>query len=465
MKALSLLSALAIFSGVQAGVPLEPENGKIYFGAWYARPNGDTPAAINTRVGKKLAMFQSDFNITDTINEGNPLQFLQQMDETKSDAIMYLTAYPMYGFDSVTDKAIDDLANLVANVTNSGRRVFLRYASEMNGNWFAYGRQPRKFIDSFRKVVTAVRSKSKPETVAIVWAPNSSNGYPFANDPAKYPYPAPLINSSHPDWDILDTNGDGQLTVQDDPYSPYYPGDDYVDWVGMSQYHYGSVFSDKYDAWVDNSLPNGDQIHQMIRGGNNKTLYDFYGMFCEGGKTNASQGGKPFQLTETGSTFHIRLRNETEYADPGPGRVAIKKAWWEQFLNEAFITQFPHFKAFNFFEFQKYEESSLRDFTNLGPNPSTLDPFTGAQIVNETNAVLDAFLADLPNFEMHLIWGNDSDIDSKKPKQNETAGGNGTGQPNSPSGSVNLSGAEGSRVGLAAILGAVAVGLVGLVVV
>lgn len=102
-------------------------------GAWYARPNGDTPAAINSRVGKKLAMFQSDFNITDTINEGNPFQFLQQLDESKSDAIMYLTAYPMYGFDAVTDKAIDDLANLVANVTNSGRRVFLRYASEMNG--------------------------------------------------------------------------------------------------------------------------------------------------------------------------------------------------------------------------------------------------------------------------------------------------------------------------------------------
>lgn len=63
----------------------------------------------------------------------NPMQFVQQVDATQTDAIMYLTVYPMQGFDTVTAGAIDDLANLIGNYTNSGRRVFLRYGSEMNG--------------------------------------------------------------------------------------------------------------------------------------------------------------------------------------------------------------------------------------------------------------------------------------------------------------------------------------------
>lgn len=37
----------------------------------------------------------------------------------------------------------------------------------------------------------------------------------------------------------LDTSGDGQLSPLDSPFSPYYPGDEYVDWVGLSVYYKG----------------------------------------------------------------------------------------------------------------------------------------------------------------------------------------------------------------------------------
>ena len=53
-----------------------------------------------------------------------------------------------------------------------------------------------------------------------------------------------------PDFKALDTNGDGVLTMADDPYGPYYPGDDAVDWVGMSLYHWGSSY-----PWGANALP------------------------------------------------------------------------------------------------------------------------------------------------------------------------------------------------------------------
>ncbi len=40
---------------------------------------------------------------------------------------------------------------------------------------------------------------------------------------------------------MLDTNGDGKLDMSDDMYTPYYPGDEWVDWVGMSIFHFSQV--------------------------------------------------------------------------------------------------------------------------------------------------------------------------------------------------------------------------------
>jgi soluble lytic murein transglycosylase-like protein len=67
----------------------------------------------------------------------------------------------------------------------------------------------------------------------MLWAPNYGGGYPFASGQ----YNA-LPGTS--DFALLDTNHDGVLNMSDDPYLPYYPGDDAVDWVGMSLYHWGS---------------------------------------------------------------------------------------------------------------------------------------------------------------------------------------------------------------------------------
>ena len=41
------------------------------------------------------------------------------------------------------------------------------------------------------------------------------------------------------DFALLDTNHDGHLSNTDDMYSPYYPGDDVVDWVGLTVYYWG----------------------------------------------------------------------------------------------------------------------------------------------------------------------------------------------------------------------------------
>ena len=51
----------------------------------------------------------------------------------------------------------------------------------------------------------------------MLWSVNSGGGYPFPNgtDIASY------VSSA--DFKLLDTNGDGSITMADDPYAPYYP--------------------------------------------------------------------------------------------------------------------------------------------------------------------------------------------------------------------------------------------------
>ncbi len=49
-----------------------------------------------------------------------------------------------------------------------------------------------------------------------------------------------MINGTA-EWHALDTNDDGWVDMYDDPYTPFYPGDQWVDWVGMNMYHMGQV--------------------------------------------------------------------------------------------------------------------------------------------------------------------------------------------------------------------------------
>lgn len=115
-----------------------------------------------------MSFFHSDVNITSVFQSDAFENFMDHLDSTKTDAIAFLTVYPYDGFDVVSDAAITDFSTRVAAHLKKGRRFLIRYGSEMNGkqrsihafvgNWFAYGKQPTKFIESWKRVVSAVRS-------------------------------------------------------------------------------------------------------------------------------------------------------------------------------------------------------------------------------------------------------------------------------------------------------------------
>ena len=91
----------------------------------------------------------------------------------------------------------------------------------------------------------------------MVWAPNNGGGYPFAASGTHL-----CLKGWCSDFDLLDTNGDGELGMDDDMYAPYYPGDDVVDWVGMTMYHWG-----RKAPWGNNTLPEPMAFLDRVRGG------------------------------------------------------------------------------------------------------------------------------------------------------------------------------------------------------
>lgn len=92
-----------------------------------------------------------------------------------------------------------------------GRPVFLRFASEMNGSWTAWHENPALYREAFAEAARIVRTEAP--NVAMVWSP----GY-----------------------------------VGDVDYHLYYPGDEFVDWVGINgyteAYFLGSLTSSQKDA-------------------------------------------------------------------------------------------------------------------------------------------------------------------------------------------------------------------------
>lgn len=106
--------------------------------------------------------------------------------------------------DIIQGKADQKIAEWASAAANYGKPVFFRFLAEMNGNWNSYSeafdpsQTHQMYVQAWRRVVEGFR-KAKADHIIWVWAPTSVD-----------------IGNIH--------------------WADYYPGDDYVDWVGMSVY-------------------------------------------------------------------------------------------------------------------------------------------------------------------------------------------------------------------------------------
>ncbi|KAI9022686.1 hypothetical protein DFJ74DRAFT_643435 [Hyaloraphidium curvatum] len=308
----------------------------VLWGPWiqYYEEIWDGPGIYAGRVKANPSLFQYNIEI-ERVLLPDPRPFLQGVIATGTDAAFYLTVYPFKGWEVVTEAALDDLVAFCREVIQSGRKMILRFAPEMNGTWFSYGQHPSYFKMMWMAVWNAIKADPIARQTDMMWAVNSIQGYPFCGG-------SQYCGQGKPWESEMDTNAPEGLDGDDDPYMPYYPGDEYVDTVGMSIYHYGIQY-----PWLENVVPYETKFVDMVRGRNDQGTRDFYAMFCEPPRSKA------FAVAESAVATHVFL-------DQGVGEVAIKTQWWKQIWDAK--KEFPAMYLASFFEHIKHEEATFRDF-------------------------------------------------------------------------------------------------------
>ena len=136
-----------------------------------------------------------------------------------------------------------------AAVVQTGLPMVIRFAHEMNGSWYPWsaGRgsitahgtpvqldnTPAKYREMWRHVWTVFRDVGANDFVMWAWTPVKT-----------------LCTTHNPHAHS------GRCTNQYTTYAEDYPGDDYVDWVGLSSYAYGSksayTFAHTFQASFEN---------------------------------------------------------------------------------------------------------------------------------------------------------------------------------------------------------------------
>ncbi|RKO91642.1 hypothetical protein BDK51DRAFT_26647, partial [Blyttiomyces helicus] len=418
ISAVSVAGVAILAAPSSARQPLEPESG-ILFGPWIdstpLSPSGvvpqqlkDYPVAFNKRFGHNASFFQftTDFPTDATENQKK----LQLIEDTGTTAFLYLTVYPSKNnltssndysvFDQFTPEKIAFFATRMHNIINSGfvSGLMIRLAPEMNGNWNPWGQRPLHYVETWRSVrdwmlLGAVQMGNFPdwiytavmnvtgaaEKVAFLWAPNiaapGNESYPWGGL-GMAPFTSSTKNRTFAinttEFDALDTNGDHVFDFLDSHYSPYFPGKDFVHWVGASQY-WGDHGADSSHP-PSNQLPNASYFAFQFGDGNDWSLYQNYSVGYS----------LPYMISETNANFYQYVVNSSAFIPEGPGPLAIKQDWWRQYItNTTFLESHSMIKGICLFEFQKGE----------GGDPQTFRDF---MVTNDTspNGTLAEFKAD-----------------------------------------------------------------------
>jgi hypothetical protein len=167
---------------------LEPETGA-YLGAYVLQDDyiGQSMDRFNETAGRTHASFFK------YVGYGKPFPVQWVRDVVKAGAFPHIAWEPNEGLDKVKDDGY--LRRFARQANSSGVPILLRFASEMNGNWTAYSGNPELYKEKWR-LVHDVFEQEAPDTAML--------------------------------WSVL--------AMPEKPMADYYPGDDYVDWVGVNIY-------------------------------------------------------------------------------------------------------------------------------------------------------------------------------------------------------------------------------------
>ena len=216
------------------------------------------------------------------------------------------------GFNDLLNGRYDAYIDQFAGDAKSfGERVLIRFLHEFNGNWYVWsgnknGREdggPEKVVAAWRYVVDRFNALGA-DNVKWLWVPHG-----------------PSIDLSTEDWNDV---------------ANYWPGDAYVDWIGLDAYNFYPQ-----DPW-----------------GGTRPYRDFDNCFRSLYDTCSKLGTQPMMIAEFGT-------GEFEYNN-------FNKATW---IREAFLkirTEYPRIRIFTWFNIKK--ELDWR----VDSSPEALRAFQGA---------------------------------------------------------------------------------------
>lgn len=301
------LLAVALPAGDARAADTFPSEGKPLLGAvleW----GEDTAAGFTERFGASPALFGHDITLPFRGSEESDLRgFLEQSGMQGAHAM--LTVKPSVPLDQVNAQAGASFAGDVRRLTGNFKgQVLIRFAPDMNSSWVGWGQQPAAYRSAFQAVSAAFEDSDGGRT-SMVWEPYLGKDYPFDRHQN-----APVPGSDG--FALLDTNGDGVWNGSDAAYAPYYPGDDAVDWVGLTAFH-----DDTAGGAPVNTVPRQNELQEMLTASGAENFYATY----------SSAKDKPF-LLQTAAFYSP--------ASGGASDVDIKVGWWDQVLDVATSADF-----------------------------------------------------------------------------------------------------------------------------
>lgn len=236
-------------------------------------------------------------------NSGKALRFFEECRAVG--AVPVLTLETFGGLDAYRPGHVVEFADFLSGFSTP---MILRWNHEMNGSWYPWGQQPARYVAKFREFADVIHARAPG--VAMAWTPNQGWGYPW-----------PMCDHHNP------------TIPGGDPYAPYYPGDEFADWVGFSFYHWG-------EERGSNQTPRAGKWAQANGIGNPvPNIHDVY----------AKGRGKPMMIAETSALFDTgNSRNG------GATEAEIKIEWIRQVYGLARASQ-PCLKAIFWFNILKYE--------------------------------------------------------------------------------------------------------------
>lgn len=345
--------------------PVPPPAGEEYYGTqldW----SSDTVAAYDARLGR----VPYDFGLF--ISAPESAQDITLLNDAAAQvaavhAHLFLTVEIQQGLAAITPAVARSLAEQLARINSAGVGVWLRFGQEMNGSWYVWGQQPTEYVDAFRLVAAAVHQIALG--TVMVWSPNYGGGYPFLGETYN-------ARPGTAQFALLDTDGatglsdhGTALNQDDDPYGPYYPGDAYVDWVGLDLYHFGNRW-----PWGANDVPEANTFIDQITGrynggqGDETMVPNFYRTYSVGHH-------KPFAISETAALYD--LANTSSGAD----ELAVKGSWINQVYSPRVRSELPELAMVNWFEHEKNEDG----ITGLVDWRDTVNPQVRAELLQATS--------------------------------------------------------------------------------